>query len=96
MPAKKSTKKSTKKEAIENGTTQIPQIPQIPQTQERPSIQKQEVAEPSKPVLPQFNQVTQKLFEAPDGTILIGEKDARQLWYRKGNNGKGMFIRPRR
>ena len=38
----------------------------------------------------------QKYFEAPDGTILIGEADMPQLWYRAGNEGRGMFINPKR
>ena len=38
----------------------------------------------------------QKYFEAPDGTILIGEADMPHLWYRAGNEGKGMFINPKR
>ena len=38
----------------------------------------------------------QKYFEAPDGTILIGEADMPHLWYRAGNDGKGMFINPKR
>lgn len=38
----------------------------------------------------------QKYFEAPDGTIMIGEADKDRLWYRKGNGGKGMWINPRR
>lgn len=38
----------------------------------------------------------QKYFEAPDGTVLIGEEDKQQLWYRNGNNGKGCWINPKR
>ena len=38
----------------------------------------------------------QKYFEAPDGTILIGEADMPHLWYRAGNEGKGMYINPKR
>ena len=38
----------------------------------------------------------QKYFEAPDGTILIGEADMPRLWYRAGNEGKGMYINPKR
>lgn len=38
----------------------------------------------------------QKYFEAPDGTILIGEADMPHLWYRAGNEGKGLWINPRR
>lgn len=38
----------------------------------------------------------QKYFEAPDGTMLIGEATANQIWYRNGNGGKGMWVNPRR
>lgn len=38
----------------------------------------------------------QKYFEAPDGTILIGEEDATHMWWRAGNGGKGMYINPKR
>lgn len=38
----------------------------------------------------------QKYFEAPDGTIIIGESDKQQVWYRKLNNGKGGWINPKR
>ncbi len=38
----------------------------------------------------------QAYFEAPDGTVLVGEADKAQLWYRAGNGGKGMFINQKR
>lgn len=38
----------------------------------------------------------QKYFEAPDGTMLIGEATANQIWYRNGNGGKGMWVNPKR
>jgi hypothetical protein len=38
----------------------------------------------------------QKYFEAPDGTVIIGEADKQQIWYRAGNGGKGFFINPKR
>ncbi len=38
----------------------------------------------------------QKYFEAPDGTIVIGEEDKQQLWYRKLNGGNGGWINPKR
>ena len=41
-------------------------------------------------------QLGQKYFEAPDGTIVIGEADKNELWYRKLNNGRGGFINPKR
>lgn len=38
----------------------------------------------------------QKYFEAPDGTLLVGEADKQQLWCRSLNGGKGGWINPRR
>lgn len=38
----------------------------------------------------------QRYFEASDGTILIGEADKNQLWYRNGDGGKGCWINPKR
>lgn len=38
----------------------------------------------------------QKYFEAPTGEILIGEETSPHLWFRAGNDGKGMFINPKR
>ena len=38
----------------------------------------------------------QRYFEAPDGTVLIGEDTQPHIWYRAGNEGKGMFINPKR
>jgi hypothetical protein len=38
----------------------------------------------------------EKYFEAPDGTLLVGEADKQQLWYRKLNDGKGGWINPKR
>lgn len=38
----------------------------------------------------------QQYFEAPDGTVLIGEATNTHMWYRKGNNGKGQWINPKR
>lgn len=39
---------------------------------------------------------TQRYFEAPDGTLIIGEADKQQIWYRGMNNGKGGWINPKR
>lgn len=52
-------------------------------------------AEPVKEKLEPL-QPGQKYFESPDGEVIIGEIDKQQIWYRKGNNGKGCFINPRR
>lgn len=35
-------------------------------------------------------------FEAPDGTVITGEDSRNEIWYRAGNNGKGMWINKRR
>lgn len=43
------------------------------------------------PILP-----SQAYFEAPDGTILVGEASADRMWYRAGNDGKGMWINRKR
>ena len=58
-----------------------------------PQQEKKETKEVEKPprVLPDCGE-HEKLFEAPDGAILIGAKNSERLWYRKGN----MFINPMR
>lgn len=38
----------------------------------------------------------QAYFEAPDGSILIGDAVHDRLWYRAGNNGRGMWINKKR
>lgn len=38
----------------------------------------------------------QKYFEAPDGTILIGDASIDKMLYRAGNGGKGLWINPKR
>jgi hypothetical protein len=38
----------------------------------------------------------QKFFEAPDGTIMVGEANKNHMWWRAGNGGHGMHINPRR
>lgn len=42
--------------------------------------------------IPAIDSRYQKLFEAPDGTIMVGEKSANKMWYPRG----GIFILPRR
>jgi len=46
--------------------------------------------------VPSYDPLYQKLFEAPDGTLIIGDKGADRIWYRTDNKGGGMFINPRR
>lgn len=38
----------------------------------------------------------QAYFESPCETIVIGDDTKNEIWYRAGNNGKGMFINKRR
>lgn len=64
-------------------------------TQEKRSELLKPVAAHPKPVLEPLGP-GQKYFESPDGRVLIGEADADRLWDRKGNNGKGMWINPKR
>lgn len=53
------------------------------------------IQESSKPKLEPLG-AGQAYFEAPDGTVLIGEDSREQIWYRAGNNGKGMWINKKR
>jgi hypothetical protein len=59
-------------------------VPTVPPT----PIQIKEKVEPLQP--------GQKYFEAPDGTIIVGEADKSEIWYRKLNDGKGGWINPKR
>ena len=52
-------------------------------------------SEPAKPKLEPLA-VGQAYFEAPDGTIIIGDETKNEIWYRAGNGGKGMFINKKR
>lgn len=61
---------------------------EMPQKEEKPVEPKKQVLDPLEP--------TQQYFEAPDGTVMTGEKSADRLWYRKGNGGNGMWINPMR
>lgn len=38
----------------------------------------------------------QAYFESPSGEILIGDASKDQLWWRQGNDGRGMWINKRR
>jgi hypothetical protein len=40
--------------------------------------------------------VGQAYFEAPDGTIIIGDDSRDQVWYRQMNKGKGGWINKKR
>ena len=50
----------------------------------------------SRDALKQKLEPGQKFFEAPDGTIIVGEADRSHVFYRQGNNGEGMWINPKR
>lgn len=56
----------------------------------------QQLVEDSRKALSQPLSPGQRFFEAPDGMIMIGEDHVGQMWYRLGNNGKGVWINPRR
>lgn len=47
------------------------------------------------PVLDQLG-ANEQYFEAPDGTIIKGDKSKDRLWYRNMNNGEGGWINPKR
>lgn len=55
---------------------------------EAKETKKERVLEPLQP--------GQKYFEAPDGTIIVGESDKQQVWYRQGDGGRGCYINPKR
>jgi hypothetical protein len=38
----------------------------------------------------------QEFYEAPDGYIIVAETGRDHVWYRGGNDGKGMYINKRR
>jgi len=50
------------------------------------------------PVVPKLEPLGpgQAYFEAPDGTILIGEDTKNEMWYRGLNGGKGGWINRKR
>lgn len=58
-------------------------------------VLKKEVVETPNPVVEKLP-VGQKYFEAPDGTLIVGDADKQQVWYRKLNNGQGGWINPKR
>jgi len=73
--------------------------PQTTEEQAQEAVLKEDPAPvkatPQKPVLEPLHP-GQKYFEAPDGTIIIGESDRDRVWYRQGNGGKGCWINPKR
>ena len=76
-------------------------VPEITEQKEKGSSHEEERKERTEKALlvkPKLEPLGpgQKYFEAPDGTILIGEADMPHLWYRAGNEGKGMYINPKR
>jgi hypothetical protein len=59
-------------------------------------IEQKEKVLKKEPVKLEPLQVGQAYFEAPDGTVIIGEDTKNEIWYRAGNNGKGMYINKKR
>lgn len=93
MPKSKTTsKKETKNEKAEE------KAPVLTEAQPTAPIVKEAKAEPQKKISPPPAKTLEPLgsgqayFEAPDGTILVGDETREQIWYRAGNNGKGMWI----
>jgi hypothetical protein len=88
--------KNKKTEVVENDV-----IPQVSEQKEIEVIsheeERQETAKAmlTKPKLEPLGP-GQRYFEAPDGTVLIGEDTQPHIWYRAGNEGKRMFINPKR
>ena len=87
--------KNKKTEVVENDV-----IPQVSEQKENEVSHEEKREEPAKAVQVKLKLEPlgpgQKYFEAPDGTILIGEADMPHLWYRAGNGGKGEWINPKR
>lgn len=54
-----------------------------------------EVLTPEAPKLEPLSE-GQAYFEAPDGTIIVGESSKDHVWYRGLNDGKGGFINKKR
>ena len=85
----------------EHGICEVVVVPEVAEQKENEVINHEEEREETakavqvKPKLEPLGP-GQKYFEAPDGTILIGEADMPHLWYRAGNEGKGMYINPKR
>ena len=59
------------------------------------SVDQARIAE-SRKVLGQPLAKHQRLFEAPDGTIIVGDADKDQVWFGRLNGGKGGWINPHR
>lgn len=60
--------------------------------------EKEEIKEVLKHEAPKLEPLAagQAYFEAPDGEIIIGDEGKNEIWYRKGNDGKGMWINKKR
>lgn len=69
-----------------------------PKVEAKPDVKaKEEVKETPvlKPVVEPLG-AGQAYFEAPDGTLITGEANKDQIWYRAGNGGRGMWINRKR
>ena len=96
---KGSRNKSTEVEE-EHGICEVVVVPEVVEQKEKEVSHEEEREETAKAVQvkPKLEPLGpgQKYFEAPDGTVLIGEDSNPHMWYRAGNDGKGMWINPKR
>lgn len=91
--------KNRPKEALANEAAIMGSLPPL-----NPRVKTNEESKPSVPVetakpviqLPEFNPAYEKIFEAPDGTMVVGSNDAFRLWYRTGKKDEGIWILPKR
>src|SRR4051812_34481302 len=75
-----------KKEEIIEQTNEVDEVEAAIEAVEKGTKPKQE--------LPKLDALAigQAYFCAPDGYVIIGDDTKNDIWYRAGNNGKGMFI----
>lgn len=61
-------------------------------------VREEETKEVLKPEAPKLEPLApgQAYFEAPDGTVIIGEDTKNEIWYRSLNDGKGGWINRKR
>ena len=88
VPKKKAIVTKKKEEPVlEVKEESKPVVPEAKHAEEK----KEEAKPVLKNTLPPL-EPTQQYFEAPDGTVLVGEKSATRLWYRK----ESIWINPKR
>lgn len=101
--------KETKRQETQGDVLKVPSL--VPETKPEPKVETKpeprrwvEPASPSledhikesRKVLEQPIQPGQRLFETPEGEILVGQDDKTQMWSKRMNNGKGGWANPRR